>query len=207
MQKAIRYSDISATIPVWLLSAAILISGIQLNVAQAKNRHPKKSRATVAVACGNELTNQCNGVPVHGNNMLECTQKDQAKLSKGCAALANHIVRSCERDAVQRCQPVVAVAVIFGATRPPGVRFPRDAMRLLMRFSPPVKARNNSDPSHMRCGALPWLRASVSCPHHVRFFPIANHIAGITLHRRRANNGHSPEATNWRGDIWSLNDG
>jgi hypothetical protein len=96
-----------SAIPVWLLSVAILISGLHLDVAQSKDS-PKKNRATVAIACGNELTNQCNGVPVHGNNMLECIQKDQAKLSKGCAALANHIVRSCERDAVQRCQQVVA---------------------------------------------------------------------------------------------------
>ena len=103
MQRAIRHS----AIPVWLLSVAILISGIHLNVAQAKDSS-KKNRATVAIACGKELTNQCNGVPVHGNNMLECLQKDQTKLSKGCAALANHVVRMCERDAVQRCQQVVA---------------------------------------------------------------------------------------------------
>ena len=103
MQRAIRYS----AIPVWLFSVAILISGIHLNVAQAKDSS-KKNRATVAIACGKELTNQCNGVPVHGNNMLECLQKDQAKLSKGCAVLANHVARMCERDAVQRCQQVVA---------------------------------------------------------------------------------------------------
>ena len=107
MQRTVRYSDILAIIPVWLLSVAILIFAVQFNVAQAQNG-PKKNKAAVAIACGKELTNQCNGVPVHGNNMLECLHKDQARLSKGCAALANHVVRRCERDAVQRCQQVVA---------------------------------------------------------------------------------------------------
>jgi CBS-domain-containing membrane protein len=107
MQRAVHYSNISAIIPVWLLSVVILISAVQFNVAQAQNG-PKKNRAAVAIVCGKELTNQCNGVPVHGNNMLECLQKDQSKLSKRCAALANHVVRMCERDAVQRCQQVVA---------------------------------------------------------------------------------------------------
>jgi hypothetical protein len=36
--------------------------------------------------------------------MLECLLKDQAKLSKRCVALAHHVVRMCERDAVQHCQ-------------------------------------------------------------------------------------------------------
>ena len=71
-----------SAIPVWLLSVAILISGVHLYVAQAKGS-PKKSRATVAVACGNELTNQCNGVPVHGNNMLECNAKGSSKTVQG----------------------------------------------------------------------------------------------------------------------------
>jgi hypothetical protein len=107
MQRTVRYSDISAIIPVWLLSVAILIFAVHFNVAQAQSG-PKKTRAAVAIACGKELTNQCNGVPVHGNNMPECLLKDQAKLSKRCAALAHHVVRMCERDAVQRCQQVVA---------------------------------------------------------------------------------------------------
>ena len=102
MQRTVCYSAIAVIIPACLLSVAMLISAVHYNVAQAK------SRTAVARACGKELTNQCNGVPVHGNNMLECLQKNQAKLSKGCAALANHVVRMCERDAVQRCQQVVA---------------------------------------------------------------------------------------------------
>jgi hypothetical protein len=107
MQRTVSCSAIAAITPAWLLSVAILISSVHFSGAQAQNA-PKKNRATIAMACGKELTNQCNGVPVHGNNMLECLQKDQAKLSKGCAALANHVVRRCERDAVQRCQQVVA---------------------------------------------------------------------------------------------------
>jgi hypothetical protein len=107
MQTTVRYWAISAIIPVWLLSAVILITGVYLNVAQAQDS-PKKHRAAVAIACGKELTDQCNGVPVHANNMLECLQKDQARLSKRCAVLANHVVRMCEIDGMQRCQQVVA---------------------------------------------------------------------------------------------------
>ncbi len=84
-----------SAIPVWLLSVAILISGVHLNVAQAKDS-PKKNRATVAIACGNELTNQCNGVPVHGNNMLECIQK--------------RIKQNCPRD-VLHWQTILCAAV------------------------------------------------------------------------------------------------
>ena len=40
--------------------------------------------------------------------MLECLNKVQDKLSKGCAASANNIVRSCDRDAAQICPGVVA---------------------------------------------------------------------------------------------------
>jgi hypothetical protein len=107
MQTNVRYRLTSALLPVWLLSVAFLISAVHFNVAQAQNS-PKNNRAAAAIACGKELTDQCNGVPVHGNNMLECLQKDQARLSKRCAALANHVVHMCERDAMQRCQRVVA---------------------------------------------------------------------------------------------------
>src|SRR3954449_10723171 len=48
------------------------------------------------------------GVPVAGNNMLECLKRDQNTLSKKCAALAENIVRRCDRDAAQRCQGNVA---------------------------------------------------------------------------------------------------
>jgi hypothetical protein len=107
MPRTVRYGAILTIIPASLLSIAILISAVHFNVAQAQNG-PKKSRAAVAIACGKELTNQCKGVPVFGNNMLECLQNGQAKLSKRCSALASNIVRMCERDAAQRCQLVVA---------------------------------------------------------------------------------------------------
>jgi hypothetical protein len=104
MQRTVRYSAIAAI--TWLLSVAILISGVHFNVAQAQN-NPKKGRA-VAVACGKELIKQCSGVPVQANNMLECLQKNQEKLPKRCVALANNIVRTCDRDAAQLCGGVVA---------------------------------------------------------------------------------------------------
>jgi hypothetical protein len=100
MQGTLRYSAIAAIIPACLLSVAVQLSAIHYDVAQAK------SRAAVATACGKELQKQCTGAPVLANNMLECLQK--AKLSARCAALAHNIVRMCDRDAVQRCQSVVA---------------------------------------------------------------------------------------------------
>jgi len=106
MQRAVRYSTIAAIIPVWLLSVAILISAVHFNVAQAQD-NTKKGRA-VAVACGKELKNQCSGVPVQANNMLECLQKSREKLSTRCATLANNVVRMCDRDAARLCQGVVA---------------------------------------------------------------------------------------------------
>jgi hypothetical protein len=94
-----RTVHLSATAAITsLLSVAILISAAHFNVAQAQ-----KGRA-----CGQELQKHCTGVPVFGNNMLECLQKNQDQLSKRCAALAHHIVRSCERDAAHRCPGVVA---------------------------------------------------------------------------------------------------
>jgi hypothetical protein len=95
-QRAARYSAI-AIIPACLVSVAILISAD--NVAQAKS-------SRVAIACGKELQQQCSRVPVAANNMFECLQK--AKVSARCAALAHNIVRMCDRDAVQRCEGVLA---------------------------------------------------------------------------------------------------
>jgi hypothetical protein len=85
-----------------LLSVAILVSDAHVNVARAQ-----KGRAA-AVACGKELQKRCTGVTVSGNNLLECLNKDQEKLSKRCAALANNIVRSCDTDASRRCPGNVA---------------------------------------------------------------------------------------------------
>jgi hypothetical protein len=100
MQKTVRYSAFAAIIPVCLLSVAILASA-----AQAQD-NPRKPRT--AVACGQELKKQCTGVPVLANNMLECLQKNQEKLSPRCVARANNVVRSCDRDAAQLCQNLVA---------------------------------------------------------------------------------------------------
>ena len=105
IQTTVCYRAVAASImPAWLMSVAILISVADFNVAQAQTN---KNRAA-AVACGKELAKQCSGVPVRANNMLECVQKDQEKLSNRCAALAHNIVRRCDRDAVQRCPEVVA---------------------------------------------------------------------------------------------------
>ena len=95
MQRTVRYSAIAAIIPACLLSVAMLISAG--DVAQAKRS---------AAACGKELQSQCIGVPSLANNMLACLAK--ARVSARCHAVAQNVVRSCERDAVQFCQAVVA---------------------------------------------------------------------------------------------------
>jgi hypothetical protein len=100
MKRVVRCGAIAAI--TWLLSIAALIPAPQLNGAQAQNNR------AVALACGKELQKQCTGVPVSGNNMLECLKRGQHKLSKRCASLANNIVRRCDRDAAQRCQGNVA---------------------------------------------------------------------------------------------------
>ena len=72
---------------------------VHFNFAQAR---------TVALACGKELQKQCGGMPVLANNLRECLQKSQGKLSPKCVALANNVVRSCETDALQHCQATAA---------------------------------------------------------------------------------------------------
>ena len=104
MPRIVRFS---AIIPTWILLAVIIVPASQINVAQARDAQ-RTARADSALACGKELKNRCSGVPVLANNMLECLHKEQDKLSKRCAALANAVVRRCERDAAQLCQGVVA---------------------------------------------------------------------------------------------------
>ena len=94
MTRRTRYR-IAAIIAACLLSVAMLISAVQ--VAQAKSR--------TAAACGKELQSQCIGTPSQPNNMLACLAK--ARVSARCHAVAQNVVRSCERDAVQFCQGVV----------------------------------------------------------------------------------------------------
>ena len=97
----------------WLLCVAILFFEAQYSVAHAQD-NPKRTRA--AVACGNAIKKQCSGgpigvpvgVPVGATSVLECFQKSEEKLSSRCAALANNVFRSCDRDAAQFCQGVVA---------------------------------------------------------------------------------------------------
>ena len=101
-------SAVPAMIPTWLLSLAILLSAVHFNVAQAQS-NPKNNRTAVALACGKEIKKQCSGgavgvpvgVPVGTNSVLECFQKSQEKLSARCAALANNVFRSCDRDAAK----------------------------------------------------------------------------------------------------------
>ena len=95
MQRIVRFGAIAAMTS--LLSVAILMTAAHFDVAQAQ-----KGRAA-AVACGQELPKVCPGVMIFGNNALECLKRDQAKLSKRCAAMANNIVRVCDRDAAQLC--------------------------------------------------------------------------------------------------------
>jgi Cysteine rich repeat len=100
MPRTVHCSALVAIIPAWLLSVAILPSAAQAQDNLRKTR--------TALACGQELKKQCSGVPVLANNMLECLQKNQEKLSPRCVARANNVVRNCDRDAAQLCQNVVA---------------------------------------------------------------------------------------------------
>jgi len=110
MQRTVRFSAIAAI--TGLISVAILISATNSNVAQAQST---KGRAA-ALACGQELKKQCSGVPmgvpfgvpVQPTNVLLCLQKNQAELPTRCRALANNVVRRCDRDAARLCQGVVA---------------------------------------------------------------------------------------------------
>jgi hypothetical protein len=99
----------------WLLCVAILIIGAQYSVAHAQD-NSRKNRT--AIDCGKEIKKQCSGgsvgvpvgVPVGATSVLDCFQKSPKKLSSRCAALANNVFRSCDREAAQLCQGVVAAS-------------------------------------------------------------------------------------------------
>jgi hypothetical protein len=96
MQRTVRFSAIAAMTS--LLSVAILMTAAHFDVAQAQKRR------AADIACGKELQKHCTGIAIFATNALDCLKKDQDKLPKRCVALANNIVRTCDRDAVQRCQ-------------------------------------------------------------------------------------------------------
>jgi len=104
MQRAIRFGAIAPA----TLFLFTLISAVHFDVAQAQGR-------AGARACGEELTKRCSGVPVgvpfgvpvQATNALQCLQKNHENLSARCAALANKVVRRCDRDAARLCQGVV----------------------------------------------------------------------------------------------------
>jgi len=88
-----------------LLSGTLLILSVHFTVGHAQDR-PKNMKT--AVACGNQIKQQCSGVPVQANNLLECIQRSQEKMSPKCAALALNVVRLCDSDANRLCKGVVA---------------------------------------------------------------------------------------------------
>ena len=100
MQKIAR-----SIIPVWLLSAAILISSVHDNFAYATTE-----TTGPRLAAAKQSRKQCSGVPVQANKVFECFQKNQDKLSARCAALAINVMRTCDTDAARLCQGVVAGA-------------------------------------------------------------------------------------------------
>jgi hypothetical protein len=116
LEKKMMQKTARLIIPAWLVSVAILISGAHYNVAHAAQDNPKKHGTAVALACGKEIKKQCSGgavgvpfgPPVGATSVLACFQQSQKKLSARCAALANNVFRSCDRDAAQICQGVVA---------------------------------------------------------------------------------------------------
>src|SRR5215813_9337296 len=103
MERVVRLCAVAAT--TFLFSAAILVSAANFDFAQAQSRAASR-------ACGKELMKQCSGVPVgvpfgvpvKPTNALQCLQKNHENLSARCAALANKVVRGCDRDAARLCQ-------------------------------------------------------------------------------------------------------
>ena len=86
-------------------SAAMFISDARFNVAEAQG----KPRAE-DLACGKELQELCSGLATlafgnqwPGTKIPNCLAREQAKLSKRCAARAANIVKSCSADVRQRC--------------------------------------------------------------------------------------------------------
>jgi hypothetical protein len=101
LERTMTRKIIRSIIPVCFLSTAILIFGVNDNLAYAK-------QTRTSVACGNAIKKQCSGVPVQANNVFECFQKSQDKLPKRCGALALNVIRTCDRDGSRLCQGVVA---------------------------------------------------------------------------------------------------
>jgi hypothetical protein len=95
MQRTVRFSAIAAMTS--LLSVAILMTAAHFDVAQAQKRR------AADIACGKELQKHCTGIAIFATNALDCLKKDQDKLPKRCVAMANNIVRTCDRDSVQFC--------------------------------------------------------------------------------------------------------
>jgi hypothetical protein len=102
VQRTVRYGAITAIVSTLFVSLIILISAVHYGDTQAK------ARTAGGLACGQQLKQQCSGVPVQANNMLECLQKNQENLHRRCVVLANNVVHRCDRDAAQHCQAVVA---------------------------------------------------------------------------------------------------
>ena len=102
VQRTVRYGTIRSIISTSLGSLIILVSVGHHDNVQAK------TRTAGGLACGQQLKQQCSGVPVQANNMLECLRKNQDKLHARCVVLANNVVHRCDRDAAQHCQAVVA---------------------------------------------------------------------------------------------------
>ena len=102
VQRIVRFGAIMTVVPTFLLSLVILISVVHHSDAQVK------TRTAGGLACGQQLKEQCGGVPVQANNMLECLQKNQEKLHRRCVVLADNVVRRCDRDAAQQLSRVKA---------------------------------------------------------------------------------------------------
>jgi hypothetical protein len=124
---SIRHSAIVAMIPACLLSVTMLISSVHSMLLKRKAELRLRQLAQ-------RTSKTVQGVPAQANNMLGCLQK--ARVSARCHALAHHVLRSCEKDAVQRCQGVVAgQGNILACLTTAGGQFPRNAMRLSMRLT------------------------------------------------------------------------
>ena len=105
------------------LFAAMLVTVVTYSGGLLLTTFPASAAThSVAVRCGNQIIKHCSGKPVGGSSyeLLACARLSVKTHSQRCAALADNIVRTCEKDALRFCQGLVAGSanIITGCLTP-----------------------------------------------------------------------------------------
>ena len=93
------------------LFAAALVTVVTYSAGLLLTTSPASAATNrAALACGKQIIKHCSGKPVGGSSheLLACAKLSVKTHSRRCAALADNIVRTCERDALRLCQGLVA---------------------------------------------------------------------------------------------------